>query len=114
MWGGKVGIGVAPVGDRWSVELVDVEDIVGANRCNGLGGAGKCNSCAIVVGVGSMLGGSVVAGVGRSGVLSETLNLHCRHENIFNVSGEGGFDPVVVCWFGWRIHLVVVLLMGQR
>jgi hypothetical protein len=39
--GGGVGMGVASVGDWWSVELVDVEDVVGANCCNGLGGAGK-------------------------------------------------------------------------
>jgi hypothetical protein len=37
VWGGRVGIGVASVWDGWSVELVDVEDVVGANRCNGLG-----------------------------------------------------------------------------
>ncbi len=41
MCGGGVGMGVASVGDWWSVELVDVEDVVGANCCNGLGGAGK-------------------------------------------------------------------------
>ncbi len=34
MLGGRVGIGVASVGDTWSVELVDVEDVVGANCCN--------------------------------------------------------------------------------
>ncbi len=62
MWGGGLGIGVAPVGDGWSVELVDVEDVVGANQCNGLGGAGKCNGCAIVIGVCSALGASVIAG----------------------------------------------------
>ncbi len=95
MWGGGAGIGVASVGDGWSVELVDVEDVVGANRCNGLGGAGKCDVSAIVVGVGSALGTSVVAGVGRSGVLGETFNLHCRCKKIFDVSGEGGFNPVV-------------------
>jgi hypothetical protein len=72
-----------------------VEDVVGDNRCNGLGGAGKCDGCAIVVGVGSALGASVVAGVGRSGVLGETFNLHCRPEKIFDVAGEGDFDPVM-------------------
>ncbi len=72
-----------------------MEDVVGANHCNGLGRAGKCNGCAIVVGVGSALGASVVTRVGRSGVLGETFNLHCRHEKIFDVAGEGGFDPVV-------------------
>jgi hypothetical protein len=30
VWGGGVGIGVASVRDGWSVELVDVEDVVGA------------------------------------------------------------------------------------
>ncbi len=95
MWGGGVGIGVTSVGDGWSVELVDMEDFVGANPCNGLGEAGKCNGCAIVIGVGSMLGVSVIANVGRSGVLGETFNLHCRCEKIFNVSREGGFNPVV-------------------
>jgi hypothetical protein len=30
VWGGGVGIGVASVGDGWSVELVDMEDFVGA------------------------------------------------------------------------------------
>jgi hypothetical protein len=95
VWGGRVGIGVASVGDGWSVELDDVEDVVGANCCNGLGGAGKCNGCAIVVGVGSTLGASVVAGVGRSGVLGEMFNLHCRCEKIFDVSGEDGFDLVM-------------------
>ncbi len=95
MWGGRVGIGVASVGDGWSVELVDVEDVVGANRCNGLGGAGKCDGCAIVFGVGSALGESVVDGVGRSGVLGERFDLHCRREKIFDVSGEGSFDAVV-------------------
>jgi hypothetical protein len=95
VWGGGVRIGVASVGEGWSVELVDMEDVVGANRCNGLGGAGKCNGCAIVVRVGSTLGTSVVAGVGRSGVLGERFDLQCRREKIFNVSGEGGFDAVV-------------------
>jgi hypothetical protein len=109
-WGVGVGIGGASVGDGWSVEPVDVEDVVGANRCNGLGGAGKCDGCAIVVGVGSALGASVVAGVGRSGVLGETFNLHCRGKKIFDVSREAGRG----WWFGWRICLVVVSLMGQR
>ncbi len=95
MWGGGVGIGVASVWDGWGVELVDVEDVVRANRCNGLGGAGKCNGCAIVVGVSSTLGASVVTGVRRSGVLGETFYLHCRREKIFDVAGEGSFDPVV-------------------
>ncbi len=96
MWGGGVGIRVASVWDRWIVELVDVEDVVGANPCNGLGGAGKCNSCAIVVGVGSTLGTSVIAGVDRSRVLGETFNLHCRREKIFNVDREG----IVHAWVG--------------
>ncbi len=74
MWGGGVGIGVASVGDGWSVELVGMEDVVRANCCNGLGGAGKWDGCAIVVGVGSTLGASLVAGVGRSGVLGEMFN----------------------------------------
>jgi hypothetical protein len=95
VWGGGVGIEVASVWDRWSVELVDVENVVGANCCNGLGGAGKCDGCAIVVGVSSTLGTSVVAGVGRSGVLGEMFNLHCKREKIFNVAGEGGLNPVV-------------------
>jgi hypothetical protein len=95
VWSGGVGIGVASVRDGWSVELVEVEDVVGANCGNGLGGAGKCNGCAIVVGVNSVLGASVVAGVGRSGVLGETFDLHCRCEKIFNVSGEGSFNVVV-------------------
>ncbi len=72
-----------------------MEDVVKVNCGNGLGGAGKCNGCAIVVGVGSVLGTSVVAGVGRSGILSESFDLHCRCEKIFDVSGEGGFDAVV-------------------
>jgi hypothetical protein len=95
VWGGGVGIGVASVWDGWDVELVDVEDVVSANSCNGLGGAGKCNGCAIVVCVSGALGASVVAGVRGFGVLGETFNLHCRREKIFNVAGEGGFDPVV-------------------
>ncbi len=96
MWSGGVGIGVASVGGGWSVQLVDMEDVViGANCGNGLGGAGKCNGCAIVIGVGSALGASVVAGVGRSGVLGERFDLHCRHEKVFDVSREGGFDAVV-------------------
>ncbi len=96
MWGGRVGIGVASVGNGWSVELVDVEDVVRAScRCNGLGGAGKSDSCAIVIGVSSALGASVVAGVGKSGVLGETFDLHCRCEKIFDVSREGGFDAVM-------------------
>ncbi len=95
MWGGGVGIGVASIWDGWSVELVDMENSVGANRYNELGGAGKCDDCGIVVGVGSTLGASVVAGVSRPGVLGETFNLHCRCEKIFNVAGEGGFDPVM-------------------
>ncbi len=76
MWGGGVGIRVASVGDGGSVELVDVEDVVGANCCNGLERAGKCNDCAIVVSVNSALGTSVVAGVSRSGALGETSSLH--------------------------------------
>ncbi len=64
MWSGGIGIGVASVGDWWSVELVDMEDVAGANCGYGLGGAGKGNSYAIVVGVGRALGASVVAGVG--------------------------------------------------
>ncbi len=95
MWGGGVGIGVASVWDGWGVKLVDVEDIVKANHCNGLGGVGKCNGCAIVVGVSGMLGTSVVIGVRRSGVLGETFNLHRRREKILDVAGEGSFDPVV-------------------
>jgi hypothetical protein len=95
VWSGRVGIGAASVRDEWSVELVVVEDVVRANCGDGLGGAGKCNGCAIVVGVGSALGASVVAGVGRSGVLGETFDLHCRCEKIFDVSGEGGFNAVV-------------------
>ncbi len=95
MWGGGVGIGVASVWDGWGVELVDMEDVVRANHCNGLGGAGKCNGCAIVVRVSSTLGASVVTGVRRSGVLGEMFNLHCRCEKIFDVAGEGGFDLVV-------------------
>ncbi len=95
MWGGRVGMGGASVGDGWTVELVDVEDVVGANCCDELGGAGKCNGCAIVVCVRSALGASVVAGISRSGVLGETFDLHCRHEKIFDVSREGGFDAVV-------------------
>ncbi len=114
MWSGGVRIGVASVRDRWSVELVDLKDVVRANCGNELGGAGKCNGCAIVVGVGSMLGASVVAGVGRSGVLGETFDLHCRCRKIFEClrrrrlrCGRG--------WFvGWRICLIVVLLTGQR
>ncbi len=95
MWGGGVGIGVDSVWDRWGVELVDVEDVGRANHCNGLGGAGKCNCCAIKVGVSGTLGASVVTGVRRSGVLGETFNLHCRREKIFDVGREGGFDPVM-------------------
>ncbi len=95
MWGGGVGIGMASVWDGWGVELVDVEDVVRANRCNGLGGAGKCDGCAIVVGVSGALGASVVTGVRRSGVLGETFNLHCTREKIFDVAREGGFDPVM-------------------
>jgi hypothetical protein len=72
-----------------------VEDVVGANLCNGLGGADKCNGCAIVVSVGSTLGASVVASVSRSGVLGDTIDLHCRCEKRFNVSGEGSFNAVV-------------------
>ncbi len=64
MWSGGVGIRVASVGDGWSVELVDVEDVVGANYGDELEGTGKCNGCAIVVGFSSTLGASVVAGVG--------------------------------------------------
>ncbi len=75
---------MASVGVGWSVELVDVDDVVG-----------KCNSCAIVVSVGSALGASVVVGVGRSGVLGETFDLHCRHGKRFDVSGEGGFNAVM-------------------
>ncbi len=60
-----------------------------------MGGAGKCDGCAIVVGVGSVLGASIVAGVGRSGVLGETFDLYCRPEKIFDVYGEGGFGAVV-------------------
>jgi hypothetical protein len=95
VWSGGVGIGMASVRDGWSVELVNVEDVVRANHCNGLGEACKCNDCAIVVGVGSALGTFVVACVGRSGVLGEMFDLHCRHEKIFDVSGEGGIDAVV-------------------
>ncbi len=95
MWGGGVGIGVASVLDGWGVELVDMKDVVRANLCNGLGAAGKCNGCAIVVGVSGALGTSVVTGVRRSGVLGEMFNLHCRRENIFDVAREGGFDPVM-------------------
>ncbi len=95
MWGGSVGIGVASVWDGWGVELFEVEDVVRANHCNGLGGAGKCSRCAIVVDVSGTLGTSVVTGVRRSGVLGETFNLHCRREKIFDVTGEGGFDPVM-------------------
>jgi hypothetical protein len=80
VWSGGVGIGVASFGDGWSVDFVDVEDVSRANCGNGLGGAGKCDGCAIVVGVGSASGASVVAGVGRSGVLGETFDLHCRCE----------------------------------
>ncbi len=94
-WSGGFGIGVASVGDRWSVELIDLVDVVGANCGNGLGGVGKCDSCAIVISVGSALGASVVAGVGRSGVLGETFDLHCRHEQLFDTFREGGFDAVV-------------------
>jgi hypothetical protein len=95
VWGGSVGIRVASVWDGWGVVLVDVEDVVRANGCNGLGGAGKCNGCAIVVGVSGALVASVVAGVRRSGVLGEMFNLNCRREKIFNVAREGGFDPVM-------------------
>ncbi len=95
MWSGGFGIGVASVRDWWSVELVDLEDVVRANCGDGLGGAGKYDGCAIVIGVGSVLGVSVVAGEGRSGVLGEAFDLHCRREKLFNVSGEGGFDAVV-------------------
>ncbi len=95
VWGGGVGIRVASVWDRWGVELVDVEDVVRANSCNELGGAGKCDGCAIVVCVSNALGASVVAGVRGFGVLGEMFNLHCRHEKIFNVARDGGFDPVV-------------------
>ncbi len=86
---------MASVWDGWSVELVDVENVVRANCCNGLGEAGKCNGCAIVVGVSSVLGASVVTSVHRSGVLGERFNLHCRLEKIFDVAGEGGFNPVM-------------------
>jgi hypothetical protein len=99
VWSGGVGIWVASVGDGWSVELVDVEDVVGANCGNGLGGAGKCNGCALVLGVGSALGASVVAGVGRSRVLGETFVLNWRCEKKLDVSGEGGFDAVMDGFF---------------
>ncbi len=86
---------MASVWDGWGVELVDVEDVVRANSCNGLGGASKCNGCAIVVCVSGLLSASVVAGVRGFGVLGEAFDLHCRREKIFDVAGEGSFDPVV-------------------
>ncbi len=107
MWGSSVGIGVASVWDGWGVELVNVEDVVRANSCNGLGGAGKCNGCAIVVSVSGALGASVVTSVRRSGVLGEMFNLHCRREKIFNVAGEGGFNPVVDGGLNQRFALLL-------
>ncbi len=62
MWRGSVGIRGGSVWAGWGVEIVDVEDVVRANCCNGLGGAGKCGGCAIAVGVSGMLGASVVTG----------------------------------------------------
>ncbi len=76
MRGGRVRGGVMSWGDWLGVKFVDVGDVIGANGCNGLGGAGQANGLAVLIIVGRELGISVGSNVRGACILCKTSDLH--------------------------------------
>ena len=80
--------------DWFSVEFLDMWEVVWAYRGNGLGGACTRDSRAEVIVIGSELGATIGIDIRGRRVLLQTFNSHGRIEKEGNVSGEGGVDAV--------------------